>query len=334
MYRFFKLSENNTSVRREIAAGVTTFMTMAYILAVNPSVLGDAGMNPHAVLLATCFASVIGCFCMGLMANLPFALSAGMGLNAFLAYTVVQGMGIPWQVALLAVFVEGLLFIIMSVTNVREAIFNAIPMMLKNGISVGIGLFIAFLGLQQAGLSVDSSTLVTITNFQDNFSSHGICAVLSVIGIFITAILYIKKVRGSVLLGIIITWVLGMICQMIGLYAPDVENGFYSLFPEKIVSLDFSALGYTFGQCFHTDFHDVGVFNFIVVMFSFLHVDMFDTLGTLIGVSAKAGMLDEEGIAFGVISYVVINLICGNRKQITPLMFVLAVLFVCKYIFL
>ena len=140
--------------------------------------------------------------------------------------------------------------------------------------------------------------------------------------------------RGSVLLGIIITWVLGMICQMIGLYAPDVENGFYSLFPEKIVSLDFSALGYTFGQCFHTDFHDVGVFNFIVVMFSFLHVDMFDTLGTLIGVSAKAGMLDEEGIAFGVISYVVINLICGNRKQITPLMFVLAVLFVCKYIFL
>ena len=195
MEKLFKLNENNTTVRKEIAAGVTTFMTMAYIIAVNPSILGDAGMNPHAVLIATCLASMIGCFCMGFMANLPFALSAGMGLNAFLAYTVVQGMGISWHVALFAVFCEGLIFIFMSVTNIREAIFNAIPLPLKKGVSVGIGIFIAFIGLQNAGLSVDASTLVTITSFREEFSTHGICALLAVIGLFVTAILYIRGVR-------------------------------------------------------------------------------------------------------------------------------------------
>ena len=295
MEKLFKLNENNTTVRKEIAAGVTTFMTMAYIIAVNPSILGDAGMNPHAVLIATCLASMIGCFCMGFMANLPFALSAGMGLNAFLAYTVVQGMGISWHVALFAVFCEGLIFIFMSVTNIREAIFNAIPLPLKKGVSVGIGMFIAFIGLQNAGLSVDASTLVTITSFREEFSTHGICALLAVIGLFVTAILYIRGVKGSILFGIIITWALGMLCQIAGLYVPDPENGVYSLFPEAIISLDFSSLGDTFGECFSTNFHDVGIFNFIVVMFSFLFVDLFDTIGTLIGVSAKANMLDEEG---------------------------------------
>ena len=300
MEKFFKLKEHNTTVKTEIAAGITTFMTMAYILAVNPSILGEAGMNPNAVLIATCIASFIGTMLMALLANLPFALSAGMGLNAYLAYTVVQGMGISWQLALFAVFVEGIIFIIMSLTNVREAIFNAIPLTIKQGVSVGIGLFIAFIGLQNAGLAVDSSTLVTITSFTENFSTHGICALLAVIGLMVTAILYIRKVNGSILIGIIVTWGLGMLCQVAGIYVPNPEAGAYSLFPTGIMSADFSSLGETFGQCFNVDFSAVGIFNFIVIVFSFLFVDLFDTLGTLIGVSTKAGMLDEEGRLPGV----------------------------------
>lgn len=293
--RTFKLKENNTNIKTEIAAGVTTFMTMAYILAVNPSILSEAGMNANAVLIATCLASFIGTTCMALMANMPFALSAGMGLNAYMAYTVVLGQGISWQIALFAVFIEGLIFIIMSLTNMREAIFNAIPLTLKKGVSVGIGLFIAFIGLQNAGLSVDSSTLVTITSFTENFNTHGICALLAVVGLLITAILYIRNVKGSILIGIVITWGLGMLCQLAGIYIPNQEAGAYSLFPNGIMSADFSALGNTFGQCFNIDFSGVGLFNFVVIVFSFLFVDLFDTLGTLIGVSNKAGMLDEEG---------------------------------------
>ena len=300
MEKFFKLKEHNTTVKTEIAAGITTFMTMAYILAVNPSILGEAGMNPNAVLIATCIASFIGTMLMALLANLPFALSAGMGLNAYLAYTVVQGMGISWQLALFAVFVEGIIFIIMSLTNVREAIFNAIPLTIKQGVSVGIGLFIAFIGLQNAGLAVDSSTLVTITSFTENFSTHGICALLAVIGLLVTAILYIRRVNGSILIGIVVTWGLGMLCQVAGIYVPNPEVGAYSLFPSGIMSVDFSSLGETFGQCFKIDFSAVGIFNFIVIVFSFLFVDLFDTLGTLIGVSTKAGMLDEEGRLPGV----------------------------------
>ena len=293
--KFFKLKENKTTVKTEIAAGITTFMTMAYILAVNPSILSEAGMNANAVLLATCLASFIGTVCMAFMANMPFALSAGMGLNAYLAYTVVLGQGISWQVALFAVFVEGLIFIVLSLTNVREAIFNAIPLTLKKGVSVGIGLFIAFIGLQNAGLAVDSSTLVTITSFTENFSTKGICALLAVIGLLVTAILYIKNIKGAILIGIVATWGLGMLCQVAGIYVPDPSVGAYSLFPAGIMSVDFSALGETFGQCFKIDFRGVGVFNFIVVIFSFLFVDLFDTLGTLIGVATKADMLDEEG---------------------------------------
>lgn len=293
--KIFKLKENNTTVKTEIAAGVATFMTMAYILAVNPSILSEAGMDANAVLLATCLASFIGTVCMALMANMPFALSAGMGLNAYLAYTVVLGQEIMWQVALFAVFVEGILFIIMSLTNVREAIFNAIPLTLKKGVSVGIGLFIAFIGLQNAGLCVDSSTLVTITSFTENFSTHGICALLALIGLLITAVLHIKHVSGSILIGIVATWGLGMLCQLAGIYVPNPEVGAYSLFPSGVMSADFSALGLTFGQCFNFDFSTVGSFNFIVIVFSFLFVDLFDTLGTLIGVSTKANMLDENG---------------------------------------
>ena len=291
--KFFKLSGNGTTVKREVMAGITTFMTMAYILAVNPSILGDAGMDPTAVLLATAIASFIGTACMAFLANLPFALSAGMGLNAFLAYTVVLGFGYSWQVALLAVFVEGIIFIGLSLTNVREAIFNAIPLNLKRGVSVGIGLFIAFIGLQNAGLCVDSSTLVTITSFTENFSTHGICALLALVGLFITAVLYIHNVNGAILLGIVATWIIGMICQVLGIYVPD-NVAFFSLFPSWGLT-DFSKLGETFGQCFNVDFSSVGLVNFIVIVFSFLFVDLFDTLGTLIGVATKADMLDEEG---------------------------------------
>ena len=292
--KVFKLSEHQTTVKTEVMAGITTFMTMAYILAVNPSILGSTGMDPTAVLLATALASFIGTACMAFMANLPFVLSAGMGLNAYMAYTVCAGYGYSWHVALLAVFAEGLNFIVLSLTNVREAIFNAIPLTLKRGVSVGIGLFIAFIGLQNAGLSVDSSTLVTIISFPENFHTAGICALLALIGLFIMAVLYTYRVKGAILYGILGTWILGMLCQVTGIYTPDVENGFYTLFPTLGIT-DFSKLGETFGKCFTVDFDAVGIINFIVVIFSFLFVDIFDTLGTLIGVATKADMLDEEG---------------------------------------
>ena len=293
--KLFKLKQHNTTVRTEIVAGITTFMTMAYILAVNPSILADAGMDPTAVLLATAIASFIGTASMALMANMPFVLSAGMGLNAYLAYTVVLGMGYSWQIALLAVLAEGLIFIVLSLTNVREAIFNAIPLTLKRGVSVGIGLFIAFIGLQNAGLAVDAATLVTITSFTDNFTTHGICALLAVIGLLFTATLHIRGVKGSILYGIVVTWLLGMICQLIGIYAPNPDTGFYSLIPTAVVSFDFSKLGETFGQCFNVDWGTVRPLDFIVVIFAFLFVDLFDTLGTLIGVATKANMLDKDG---------------------------------------
>ncbi|MBR5319323.1 MAG: NCS2 family permease [Peptococcaceae bacterium] len=292
--KLFKLSENNTNVKTEVMAGVTTFMTMAYILAVNPSVLGSAGMDPTAVLLATAIASFIGTACMAMWANLPFVLSAGMGLNAYLAYTVVQGYGYSWQVALLAVFVEGLIFIALSLTNVREAIFNAIPVTLKHGVSVGIGLFIAFIGLQNAGLAVDAATLVTITSFTENFHTSGICAMLALVGLMIMVALYIYKVKGAILFGILITWGLGMLCEVTGIYVPDGAAGYYTLFP-TLGMTDFSKLSMTLGQCFNADLSAVGIINFAVVVLSFLFVDLFDTLGVLVGVSTKADMLDKDG---------------------------------------
>ena len=292
--RLFKISQNNSTVKTEITGGLTTFMTMAYILAVNPSVLSAAGMDPTAVLLATAIASFIGTVCMGVFANLPIALSAGMGLNAYLAYTVVMGYGYSWQVALLAVFVEGLIFIALSLTNVREAIFNAIPISLKRGVSVGIGLFIAFIGLQNAGLAVDSATLVTITSFTENFHTSGICAILALVGLLIMAALHIYRVKGAILFGILITWVLGMLCEVIGLYVPDAAAGYYTLFPTMGMT-DFSKLGLTLGQCFTVDLDAVGIVNFLIVILSFLFVDLFDTLGVLVGVATKGDMLDENG---------------------------------------
>ena len=292
--RVFKLKKNGTTAKTEVMAGITTFMTMAYILAVNPSILSAAGMDSTAVLVATALASFIGTAAMALMANLPFALSAGMGLNAYMAYTVCGSMGYPWQVCLLAVFAEGIIFIVLSLTNVREAIFNAIPLSLKRGVSVGIGLFIAFIGLQNAGLCVDGATLVELVDFTKNFNCAGISAILCLVGLLITAILHIKKVKGSILIGIVATWVLGMICQVTGIYVPNPDLGYYSLYPTFAIT-DFTKLGETAGQCFSVDFGAIKPLEFVVVIFAFLFVDLFDTLGTLIGVATKADMLDKNG---------------------------------------
>ena len=449
--KLFKLKENNTDIKTEVVAGVTTFMTMAYILAVNPSILSASGMDSQAILMATALAAFIGTLAMALLANYPFALAPGLGLNAYFAYTVCGSMGYSWQIALLAVFAEGLIFIILSVTNVREAIFNAIPLQLKRGVSVGIGLFIAFIGFQNAGIVVNSdATLVTVVDFTADFRTAGISALLAIIGTFIIAILYINHVKGSILIGILVTWILGIICQLTGLYTVTPDAGYYSLIPSWS-NFSLGAVGLTFGQCFKADFSAIRILDFVVIIFSFLFVDLFDTLGTLIGCANEANMLDKdgrlprikqalladaiatsagavlgtsttttfvessagvseggrtglasvvtgllflvsiflapvftaipgfatapallfvgflmikavvkidfedltesvpaylcllamplmysisEGIAVGVISYVVINLVCGKAKKITPLMYILAVLFVCKYIFL
>ena len=279
MEQFFKLKERNTDVRTEIMAGITTFMTMAYILAVNPSILGDAGMDKGAVFTATALASGLACLLMALLANLPFALSAGMGLNAYMAYTVVLGMGYSWEIALTAVFAEGIIFIILSLTNVREAIFNAIPTTLKVGVSVGIGLFICFIGLQNAHIVVDGSTLVTIFSFSNSlrsgtFNSEGITVLLALIGMILTAFLVIKNVRGNILIGIVVTWVLGIICQLVGLYVPNPEAGFYSLIPSGVFSAP-ASLAPTFMKL---DFSSILSLNFFSVIFAFLFVDLFDTL--------------------------------------------------------
>lgn len=293
--RVFHLSENKTDVKTEVMAGITTFMTMAYILAVNPDILSASGMDKGAVFTATCLASLIATVLMALLSNYPFVLSAGMGLNAYFAYTVVGSMGYSWQMALAAVFVEGLIFIALSLTNVREAIFNSIPMPLKRAVSAGIGLFIAFIGLQNCKLVVDSSTLVTVYSFSKNaetFRTEGITVLLAIIGVLVTAILMVKKVKGGILWGILITWLLGIACELTGLYVPNAEMGFYSVMPDFSSGISIPSIMPTLGQM---DFSTVFSLDFFVVIFAFLFVDMFDTLGTLIGVASKADMLDEQG---------------------------------------
>lgn len=450
--KLFKIKENNTNVRTEVVGGITTFMTMAYILAVNPQILSASGMDSQAVLMATALAAFIGTMAMAFMANYPFALAPGLGLNAYFAYTVVLQMGYSWQFALFAVFLEGMIFIVLSLTNIREAIFNAIPLTLKKGVSVGIGLFVAFIGLQNAKLVVNNdTTLVGIVSFRQNFNTVGIGALLAIIGLLLIIILSVKKVKGAILIGIIATWVMGIVCELTGIYTVDPANGFYSLIPAWS-NFDITSIGKTYGQCFSPEaFAKVKVVDFVIIMFSFLFVDVFDTLGTVIGVANKSKMLDKdgklprirevlmadsiatsvgavlgtsttttfvessagvsegartglasvvtgllflvsiflspvfcaipgfatapaliyvgflmissvveinmedltdavpaylcligmplfysisEGIALGVISYVVINLVCGKTKKITPLMYVLALLFVLKYVFL
>lgn len=458
MEKLFKLKEKGTDVKTEIVAGLTTFMAMAYILAVNPSILSESGMDWGSVFSATAVASAIACFLMGLIGNFPFALSAGMGLNAYFTYSVVFGLGVSWQVALAAVFVEGVIFLLLSVVNVREAMFEAIPLSLKSAVSAGIGLFITIIALINAKvLQASSSTVVSLISFHSAFDKEynvtdlQVCsAVLCLIGIVVTAYLVHKKVKGNILLGILITWVLGIIAQIFGIYRPNPEAGFYSVIPSGVFALP-ASMAPTFGAFMKgfSEIKTISLINFIVVIVSFLFVDIFDTLGTLIGCAKAGGMLNEkgrlhnvkyalfadavgttvgavcgtstvttfvesasgieaggrtgltaitvgilfliamffwpifsvipsfatapalvivgylmmkhvvdipwddatesvpaflailampffysisEGIAFGIISYVVINLVSGNGKKITPTLFVIAVLFILKYI--
>lgn len=293
--RLFHLDQNHTTVRTEIAAGVTNFMTMAYIIIVNPSLLSATGMDQTAVMIATCLVACVGTVLMALMANYPFAIAPGMGLNAYFAFTVCLGMGYDWRIALMAVLVEGVIFTILTLTNLREAIFNAFPDSLKKGISVGIGLFIAYLGLQNAGIIVkEDSTLTTLIGFSDQFHTAGICALLALVGVTIIVVLSVVGVKGAILIGIVGTWGLGIICQLTGIYQVDPANGFYSLYPSFGIT-DFSTFGNTCGQVFRADFSGVHIPDFIVMIFSFFYVDMFDTIGTVMGVATSANILDEEG---------------------------------------
>ena len=268
--------EATQASNNELGLLMTIFTAVSMALYIPGGVLADRG-SPKKLLL--------------------LSLIMMCGLNAYFAYTVVLSMGYSWQMALLAVFVEGIVFIVLSLTNVREAIFNAIPLTLKSAVSVGIGLFVAFVGLQNAKLIVNSdSTLLTYQHFKgETFHSVGIGALLTLIGVLLIAVMLIKNVKGAILYGIILTWVLGIICELTGIYVPDAEAGMYSVIPTAFVSFDFSSLGNTFGQVFNLDFTNFNIGNFIVVMFAFLFVDLFDTLGTLIGVASKADMLDEEG---------------------------------------
>lgn len=295
--KIFHLKENKTDVKTEVIAGITTFMTMAYILAVNPSVLSACGMDSGAVFTATALAALIATLLMAAFSNYPFVLAPGMGLNAYFSYTVVLQMGYSWQTALAAVFIEGIVFILLSLTNVREAIFNAIPMNLKHAVSVGIGLFIAFIGLQNAHIVVDSATLVGVYSFKSSvanglFNSEGITVVLALVGILVTGILVVKGVKGNILWGILITWGLGILCQLLGIYQVNPEIGMYSLLPDFSNGISVPSLAPTLMQM---DFSGILSLDFFVVMFAFLFVDLFDTLGTLIGVASKADMLDKDG---------------------------------------
>ena len=299
--KVFKLSENKTDAKTEILAGITTFMTMAYILAVNPSILSATGMDSGAVFTATALAAFIGTLLMAIFANYPFALAPGIGLNANFGNTGVLGMGYSWEYALTAVFAEGIIFILLSATNVREAIFNAIPQNLKAAVSVGIGLFIAFIGLQNAKIVIGGSTLLQlfsvdkyneVNGVSASFNDVGITVLLAIIGIIVTGILVVKNIKGNILWGILITWLLGIICQFTGLYVPNADLGFYSLLPNFSNGLSIPSLSPIFCKL---DFSGIFSLNFIVILFAFLFVDLFDTIGTLIGVSAKADMLDENG---------------------------------------
>ena len=271
--RRFKLSENKTDVRTEVLAGLTTFMTMAYILIVNPSILSDAGMDWGGVFTATAISAAVATLLMAFLANYPFALAPGMGLNAFFAYSVVLGMSKSWQFALTAVFIEGIIFILLSLVKVREAIFNAIPMNLKKAVSVGIGLFIALIGLVNAGVVVPGDgTIVGL----GNITSRG--PLLALIGLIITGLLLARKVKGALFFGIIITTIIG-----IPLGVTPLPEGFIQAPP----SLSQVAFKFEWNQIF--------TFDMLVVMFTFLFVDIFDTVGTLVGVASKAKMLDKDG---------------------------------------
>ena len=291
--KMFKLKEHGTNVKTEIIAGFTTFLAMAYILAVNPSILGTV-MNPSGVFVATALASAIATFVMAFLANYPIALSAGMGLNAYFAFTVCLGELADegqnaFTIALTAVLCEGIIFIILSFFKFREAIVNSIPQNLKFGISAGIGLFIALIGLKGAGITVaDSSTLITLGSFTKPE------VVLAIVGLLIIVILSHYKIKGSVLIGIIATWVMGMIAEKGGWYAVDPAAGVYSLFPDFSSGLQLSGLADTAFK-FNFSWASTHIFQFVAIVFSFLFVDLFDTVGTVVGVADKANLLDKDG---------------------------------------
>ena len=273
--KVFKLSEHNTDVKTELIAGLTTFMTMAYILVVNANILGDAGMDKDAVFAATAIASFIGCAAMGFLANYPIALAPGMGLNAFFAYTVVGAMGYSWQFALCAVLIEGIIFIILTLTNVREKIINCIPSVLKHAVTAGIGLFIAFIGLSNAGIVANGATILSLGNIADPL------VLLTIFGLIITSVLLAKNVKGAFLLAMLIVSVVGMVGGLVAL-------------PSSLVS-SVPSLSPVLMQAFSVPMEQIFSFDMIVVVFTFLFVDLFDTVGCLVGVASKGNLLDEEG---------------------------------------
>ncbi len=293
--RLFKLKENNTTAGREILAGLTTFMAMAYILAVNPSILSAAGMDSNAVLGATALAAFVGCLIMGFLTNYPFALAPGLGLNAYFAYTICGSMGYSYQFALFAVLIEGIIFIILTLTGFRTILADSIPMGLKRAISAGIGLFIAFIGMQGANIIVnDDSTLVSLVNFHSSIHTTGITAILGIIGFLIIVGLAYYHVRGAVLIGMVTTWILGMICQLTGIYVVTPDAGFYSLFP-SYAGFSLSSLTANFGACFSIAGQNIRILDVIVVVFALLYMDLFDTMGCLVGLASHTGHVDEEG---------------------------------------
>lgn len=290
MVKYFKLEEHGTDVRTEVMAGLTTFLSMVYILAVNPSILAASGMDSASIFTATAISAGVATLCMAFFAGYPVALASGMGLNAYFAYTVCPMISSdrPWEVALAAVFCEGIIFILLSFTNFREALVNDIPQNLKSSISVGIGLFIAFIGLKNSG-----AVLVSTEGGVELGSMGSAPVALSLVGILVVAYLYHKGFKGAIFYGIIITWLLGIIAQLVGWYVPDPDAGIYSVYPDLELSLSSIRLDYFFSF----DFGWIGehLLQFLVIIFTFLYADMFDTVGTLIGVAHAADLLDENG---------------------------------------
>ena len=296
--KWFHLKERGTSVRTELIAGMTTFVTVAYILAVNPSVLSAAGLDSGAVFTASALASFIGTCMMALTTNYPFILAPGLGLNAYFAYTVVLGMGYSWQTALAAVFVEGAVFLLLSLTKLRDMVINAIPSSLKLAITAGIGLFIALIGLKGAGVVVSNpATLVSMLNFHTSFTegtflTAGISAILALVGVLVMAVLMAKGVKGSILLGILITWGLGLICQFAGVYVPQPDAGFASLIPDFSQGISIPSLS---PILLKFDFSHIGEVGFLTVVFAILFTSLFDTIGTVLGLASKADLLESDG---------------------------------------
>ena len=274
--KVFKLSEHNTNVKTEVIAGITTFMTMAYILAVNSNMLSQAGMDAGAVFVATALSATVSTLVMAFLSNYPIALAPGMGLNAFFAYTVVLQMGYSWQMALLGVFIEGILFIILTVTNLREQIINCIPNVLKNAVTAGVGLFIAAIGMSNAGLiSMQTGTLSL-------GSMHDPLVVLTVAGLVIAAILVCRNVKGALLISILLTSAIGMITGIVAL-------------PTQVISLNIPSLKPTFMQAFSVPMNQIFSLDMVIVVFTFLFMDLFDTVGFLVGIASKGNLIDEEG---------------------------------------